>query len=336
MLAECGLHCSNVQRSITTLTTLRTSRKYIEEEDYSSSGRLFCCKGGFKEILLSLLARRLRIGNCFTVHCQYITLRFLGDNPPASYVFLPSLLILTIAIFLLKTGWRHPAGILCLHQRWNRCILAAPCSGWFVNIKMSVSTFYGLVSNQPLPQHLILISIIWQSGILRTCPQAVVTKAIMTTASTCRSLWIVPKPYLGVTSIWRTWFGNYLDLIIPKLDLLDQVGNYELMVWWNGFFERAKQAWIHHPSSSIVISYSYISVETCYWREKFSLNIIQEQRRTWNIKITRKGWIWDDCASIKYYFHRMLLKAKMNIHSQHSHEESALNGGYGDLDLHAG
>ena len=204
MLAKCGVHCSNIQRSITTLTTLttlHTSRKYIEEEDYSSSGRLFCCKGGFKEILLSLLARRLRIDNCFTVHCQYITLRFLGDNPPASYVFLPSLLILTIAIFLLKTGWRHPAGILCLHQRWNRCILAAPCSGWFVNIKMSASTFYGLVSNQPLPQHLILISIIWQSGILRTCPQAVVTKAIMTTASTCRSLWIVPKPYLGVTSI---------------------------------------------------------------------------------------------------------------------------------------
>ena len=204
MLAECGVHCSNIQRSITTLTTLTTHIKKIywrRRLFVFRYHRLFCCKGGFKEILLSLLARRLRIDNCFTVHCQYITLRFLGDNPPASYVFLPSLLILTIAIFLLKTGWRHPAGILCLHQRWNRCILAAPCSGWFVNIKMSASTFYGLVSNQPLPQHLILISIIWQSGILRTCPQAVVTKAIKTTASTCRSLWIVPKPYLGVTSI---------------------------------------------------------------------------------------------------------------------------------------
>ena len=150
---------------------------------------------------------------------NYITLRFLGDNPPASYVFLPSLVISTIAIFLLKTGQRHPADISCLHQRWNRCILSAPRSGWFVNIKMSASTFYGLVSNQPLPQHLILISIIWQSGILRTGPQVVVTKAIMTTTSTCRSLWIAPKPYLGVRSIYGTWFGNYLDLIIPKLDL---------------------------------------------------------------------------------------------------------------------
>ena len=116
------------------LRTPKIEKIYIEE-DYSSSGRLFCCKGGFKEILLSLLARRLRIDNIFTVHCQYITLRFLGDNPPASYVFLPSLLILTIAIFLLKTGWRHPADILCLHQRWNRCILSAPCSGWFVNTR---------------------------------------------------------------------------------------------------------------------------------------------------------------------------------------------------------
>ena len=102
MLAEFGLHCSNIQGSITTLTT--NIKKIQIEEDYSSSGRLFCCKGGFEEILLSLLARRLRIDNFFTVHCQYITLRFLGDNPPASYVFLPSLLILTIAIFLLKTG----------------------------------------------------------------------------------------------------------------------------------------------------------------------------------------------------------------------------------------
>ena len=39
------------------------------------------CTGHMAVLTIVLLA----------VHCQYITLRLLGDNPPTSYVFLPSL-----------------------------------------------------------------------------------------------------------------------------------------------------------------------------------------------------------------------------------------------------
>jgi hypothetical protein len=130
----------------------------------------------------------------FTVRCQYITLRFLGDNPPASYVFLPSLFnidhcnippqnrVTPPGRHLVPSSAMEPMHPFCTVQ-WMICNYQDEC---FHVLRSGLKSAASSASYSHL-HHLAVRDSTHRS------PSGRHTKAIMTTASTCRSLWISPN-----------------------------------------------------------------------------------------------------------------------------------------------